>query len=83
LLLLQASDWQFLITTWAARDYAEMRIDDHHTAFTRLAQTLRRSLAGGALPPADEELLTARETQNFLFPDVLTHVLEACGVSAV
>ncbi|MFQ5811176.1 MAG: 1,4-alpha-glucan branching protein domain-containing protein, partial [Armatimonadota bacterium] len=25
LLLLQASDWQFLITTWTARDYAEAR----------------------------------------------------------
>jgi len=82
LLLLQASDWQFLITTWAARDYAEARIDDHHTAFTRLAQTLRRSLAGGAVPAADEEFLTARETQNFLFPDVLTHVLEAARVNA-
>ncbi len=82
LLLLQASDWQFLITTWSARDYAEARVDDHYAAFTRLAQMLRASLGGGALPPSDEEFLTAREAQNFLFPDVLAHVLEACRVNA-
>lgn len=78
MLLLQASDWQFLITTWAARDYAEARVAEHYAAFTRLAQLLRRMAAGGAIEPADEEFLAARETLNFPFPDVLSHVLEAC-----
>ena len=82
LLLMQASDWQFLITTWAARDYAEARIAEHHATFTRLAQALRRLLAGGAMPPAEEEFLAACEAQDFLFPDILSHVAEACRVPA-
>jgi len=36
LLLLQSSDWQFLITTWSARDYAENRIVLHYENFSRL-----------------------------------------------
>ena len=82
LLLLQASDWQFLITTWAARDYAEARVAEHHATFTRLAQLLRRLLAGGTMQPTDEEFLVAREAQNFLFPDILPHVVEACRAPA-
>jgi len=82
LLLLQASDWQFLITTWAARDYAEARVAEHYATFTRLAQLLRRLLAGGTMQPADEEFLAAREAQNFLFPDILTQVVEACRAPA-
>lgn len=82
LLLLQASDWQFLITTWAARDYAEARVSDHHANFQRLAQLLQRAAAGGAVHPEDEEFLGAREGQNFLFADVAEHVAEACRVSA-
>ena len=82
LLLMQASDWQFLISTWAARDYAEARIAEHHATFTRLAQALRRLLAGGAMPPAEEEFLAACEAQDFLFPDILSHVAEACRVPA-
>jgi len=37
LLLLEASDWQFLITTFAARDYAELRLAEHAESFERLA----------------------------------------------
>jgi 1,4-alpha-glucan branching enzyme len=37
LLLLEASDWQFLISTWSARDYAEARLTIHSDAFKRLA----------------------------------------------
>src|SRR5690606_23073785 len=29
LLLLESSDWQFLISTWSARDYAEQRVVFH------------------------------------------------------
>ncbi|KKL28618.1 hypothetical protein LCGC14_2373360 [marine sediment metagenome] len=36
LLLLESSDWQFLITTWSARDYAENRIALHYDNFSRL-----------------------------------------------
>jgi 1,4-alpha-glucan branching enzyme len=36
LLLLESSDWQFLITTWTARDYSENRIAEHYEKFIRL-----------------------------------------------
>src|SRR5689334_1018164 len=45
LMLLQASDWQFLITTGSARDYAERRVAEHYAEFKRLsemANTLRQ-----------------------------------------
>ena len=42
LLLLQSSDWQFLITTWSARDYAEKRFSDHYNRFKRLAAMARK-----------------------------------------
>jgi 1,4-alpha-glucan branching enzyme len=82
LLLLQASDWQFLITTWAARDYAEARVAEHYATFTRLAQMLHHVASGGTMPAGDEEFLAAREAQNFVFPDVLTHVVEASRTTA-
>lgn len=46
LLLLQASDWQFLITTWSARDYAEVRIQSHHTDFKRVVALARKYARG-------------------------------------
>ena len=36
LLLLQSSDWQFLITIWTARNYSEGRITLHYKNFNRL-----------------------------------------------
>jgi 1,4-alpha-glucan branching enzyme len=80
LLLLQASDWQFLITTWAARDYAESRFAEHYANVTRLLQILRRTTTGAGMDRADEEFLAARETQNFLFPDIERHLSAAAGV---
>lgn len=80
LLLLQASDWQFLITTWAARDYAESRFAEHYANVTRLLQVLRRATTGQAMDRADEEFLAARETQDFLFPDIERHLPAAAGL---
>jgi len=80
-LLLQASDWQFLITTWSARDYAERRFAEHYGHFTRLAQVLRGLVDGAGLTTPEEEFLTAREEQNFVFPDVLTHVEASCELA--
>lgn len=75
MLLLQSSDWQFLITTWAARNYAESRFAEHHAHFNRLRDTLRRITEGYPAQRQDEEFLTAREAQDFVFPDVLDHVV--------
>ena len=39
-LLLQSSDWPFLITTWQARDYAAERFREHVDRFEKLAQMI-------------------------------------------
>ncbi len=53
LLLMQASDWQFLITTWTARDYAEFRLQAHHSDFKRVASMARRYARGEWLTEED------------------------------
>ncbi|GIK31717.1 MAG: DUF1957 domain-containing protein [Armatimonadetes bacterium] len=55
LLLAEASDWQFLISTFSARDYAEVRFADHIERFKRLAGMAEKVHAGGALSPSEEE----------------------------
>ncbi len=70
LLLLQASDWQFLITTWAARDYAERRVAEHYAEFKRLAE-IARTLAGGSpLTVEAADTLRRLEREDFCFPDL-------------
>ena len=70
LLLLESSDWQFLITTGAARDYAEMRFLTHNDQFLELKAIWQAFEADGAL----NEHLTARlaeiERRDRIFPDV-------------
>lgn len=82
MVLLQASDWQFLITTWAARDYAEARFIEHFGNVNSFAALLRRLADGGQMTPGDEELLGARERQNFAFADIAAHVDKSCDVPA-
>ena len=53
LLLLEASDWQFLISTWAARDYAEIRFDDHIDRFNQLADIADRVHLGETMTSAE------------------------------
>jgi 1,4-alpha-glucan branching enzyme len=73
LLLLESSDWQFLITTFSARDYAELRLSEHADDFTRLADLAQRRLEGGSLTEADEQFLTAAEKRDAIFPDFDWH----------
>lgn len=68
LLLLEASDWPFLITTVSARDYAEARVREHYAAFERLLTLLPRKQAD--LPPEDTAWLAAIEAQDAPFPDL-------------
>lgn len=74
LLLLQASDWQFLITTWAARNYAETRFAEHYADFTRLLGMAKRLQEGAAPSWEDEEFLASKEAQDFCFPDIAQHL---------
>src|SRR5438105_5851528 len=72
LLLAQASDWQFIISTGAVVDYAERRFTLHCDD----AERLIKALAGGELEAARRvaEELARRDD---LFPDVLAQVAEA------
>jgi 1,4-alpha-glucan branching enzyme len=70
LLLLESSDWQFLISTWSARDYAEMRLQEHRDVFTRLAGMVRQYAATGTLDAADWEYLATCERRDGIFPTI-------------
>lgn len=70
LLLLEASDWQFLISTWSARDYAEIRAAKHFESFRRLANMARQYGRGENVEQEDWTFLGDCEARDALFPDV-------------
>jgi len=70
LLLLEASDWPFLISTWSARDYAEQRAAFHHDAFARLTAMARKRAAGETLSHEEEKFLADCHQRDSLFPDL-------------
>jgi 1,4-alpha-glucan branching enzyme len=70
LLILQASDWQFLITTGAARDYAERRVAEHYVEFKRLSEVAGVLLRGEPLSPEAATLVQRVEREDFCFPDL-------------
>ncbi|MGH7418191.1 MAG: 1,4-alpha-glucan branching protein domain-containing protein, partial [Candidatus Rokuibacteriota bacterium] len=70
LMLLQASDWQFLITTGAARDYAERRVAEHYADFKRLSEMAHTLRQGQPLSTDAAETLRRLEREDFVFPDL-------------
>jgi 1,4-alpha-glucan branching enzyme len=70
LLLLQASDWQFLITTGSARDYAERRVAEHYADFKRLSEMAHTVRGGTPLSTEAAETLHRLEREDFVFPDL-------------
>src|SRR5206468_574680 len=66
LLLLESSDWPFLITTVAAKDYAEARVKEHIGAFDRLRSMLPRA-KDGTLSPEDLAWLATIEARDSPF----------------
>jgi len=70
LLLLQASDWQFLITTGSARDYAERRVAEHYAEFKRLSELATSLRSGEPLSPEAAGSLRRLEREDFVFPDL-------------
>lgn len=67
LLLAEASDWQFLISTFSARDYAEIRFQDHVDRFHRLAGIADRVHAGTPMTPEEEEFLRDCQQKDAAF----------------
>lgn len=70
LLLLESSDWQFLMTTGAARDYAERRFREHADMFDEVRTMWHEFRRGGRLPEPMESRLTAIEWRDNPFPEV-------------
>lgn len=70
LLLLEASDWQFLITTGAARDYAELRFATHHTQFQAVKRIFEAFVETSKIGREDEEKLAAIEGRDSVFTDI-------------
>jgi 1,4-alpha-glucan branching enzyme len=70
LLLLESSDWQFLITTGAARDYAEMRFLTHNDQFLELKSIWQALQNDGALNEPMTQRLAEIELRDSIFPDI-------------
>lgn len=70
LLLLQASDWQFLIYTQSARDYAEQRFFFHHSDFNRLLDFAQKIISGEELSTEEINFIEECEKRNSLFPEL-------------
>lgn len=70
LLLLQASDWQFLISTWSTRDYGEQRIIEHYETFKRLENLLIKYTKNEPIEPGEWNLFNSTKKRDVLFPDI-------------
>ncbi|KPK69172.1 hypothetical protein AMJ71_09985 [candidate division TA06 bacterium SM1_40] len=70
LLLLESSDWQFLISTWSARDYAELRLDGHYRDFRRLAELVEKCGEGGELSPEEWAFMAICEERDGIFSGI-------------
>ena len=63
LLLLQSSDWLFIITNGTMVDYAHKRIKDHTGRFTKLYNQIKEN-------NIDEQFLKEVEAKDCIFPDI-------------
>jgi 1,4-alpha-glucan branching enzyme len=70
LLLLESSDWQFLITTGAARDYAEIRFLTHNDQFNEIKAIWQSFESNGALTKPQEDRLAEIQHRDGVFPDI-------------
>jgi 1,4-alpha-glucan branching enzyme len=70
MMLLQASDWQFLITTQSARDYAEQRFSYHHSDFNKLCDIAEKFIVTGLINHQDFLFLEDTEKRNSPFPEL-------------
>jgi len=70
LLLLESSDWQFLITTEHAKDYAEKRFQNHLDQFRALLDSWRRFEATGQFSELGIKKLEEVELLDSVFPEI-------------
>ncbi len=85
LLLAQASDWQFIMTTGSVSDYAERRFTQHADDAELLVGLLEDVARGGVIPQQAWHIVEELEERDALFPGVLAEVaaaIEPGGVAA-
>jgi len=70
LMLMSASDWQFLISTWAARDYAELRLTEHYEDFKRIAAMIDKKIDGETIEEGEWQLFEDCSKRDTLFEDI-------------
>lgn len=70
LLLAQASDWQFLISTFSAKDYATMRFHSHAADCVKLCDMIERYSVKRSLTAADEAELAVIEERDGIFEEL-------------
>ncbi|MDH4387480.1 MAG: DUF1957 domain-containing protein [Fimbriimonas sp.] len=70
LLLAEASDWQFLISTQAARDYSEIRFNDHVDRFLELYGIAEKVHTGGTMNEQELEFLRDCQIKDAPFPEI-------------
>jgi 1,4-alpha-glucan branching enzyme len=70
LLLIESSDWQFLITTGAARDYGEMRFLTHNDQFLELKGIWEAFEQDGQLNAHMFTRVSEIEQRDNIFPDI-------------
>ncbi|MDH4156885.1 MAG: DUF1957 domain-containing protein [candidate division Zixibacteria bacterium] len=70
LMLMSASDWQFLISTFAARDYAELRLSEHYEDFKHLAAMADKIIKGEEVTPGEWQFFADCKTRDSLFEDI-------------
>jgi len=79
LLLAQASDWQFIISTGAAADYAELRFRRHCDDAESLLAALRSD--GESSLPRAQGLAEELARRDHIFPDITPAIAAALGGS--
>jgi len=70
LLLMESSDWQFLISTIAAKDYAELRCARHIEAFDHLAAFVKKLADDGTLGEEEQKYFQELQERDRPFPDI-------------
>lgn len=70
LLLEQSSDWQFLIHTQSAKDYAEMRLANHHSDFNKLLAFAEKVQNKKRLTKEEDAYLKECEERDSLFQEI-------------
>ncbi len=70
LLLLEGSDWSFMISTWSTRDHAEWRAGCHFNDFKLLATLVERAALGDPLAAEDWEYIRQTSERDAVFAEL-------------